>query len=247
MGGIIAVGQRVHHSRRALRATVTRIAAEPGEGDRPALAKLDGRLVHEEPDLEVAGVVAQSDRRAVLGANPALGAQDQVLVPAEVGWVPPHAGVLRPAEDIAARQRAEHLRRERQLSRGTLRIGPYLEDRSIIRCEESVHPLPVWLIRGNRHGKPDLQQRHAASRGTAAPPPLDLIRRAHFYPTKERLASIRLRHRKSRLLLGNRIPESDTMLGDFLPVSPTCQPAREWPDRCSDWSARLADHSSGPA
>ena len=185
LGGVIAVGQRVHHPGRALRATVTRIAAEAGERDCPALAKLDGRLVHEEPDLIVTGVVAQRDGRTVLGANPALGAQDQVLVPPEVGWVPPHPGVLRPAEDIAARQRAQHLRRERQLSRGTLGIGPYLEDRSIIRREESVHPLPVWLIRGNRHGKPARQPRHAASAAPHLLPP-DLTRRAHFYQTAKK-------------------------------------------------------------
>ncbi len=56
----------------------------------------------------MAGVIAQRDGRAVGGANAAVGAQDQEFFAAQHSRVPAHAGVLRPAEQIAGGACQQH-------------------------------------------------------------------------------------------------------------------------------------------
>ena len=69
---------------------------------------------HQQADLPVAGVVAERDRRAVLPAQPALRAEDQVRRAPDLGGVPAHAGVLGHAEQVAARLAQQHLGGDRQ-------------------------------------------------------------------------------------------------------------------------------------
>ena len=78
---VVAVGQAVHHARRALRAAVARVGARSRRTARSRSAlQLLGRRLHQQADLPVAGVVAERDRRAVGGAQAALGAEDQELL-----------------------------------------------------------------------------------------------------------------------------------------------------------------------
>src|SRR5205085_2281319 len=66
--------------------------------------------------LPVAGVVAQGNGPAVVGAEAALGGEEEELLAAEFGGVPAHAGVLRPAEQVATGRVPQQLVGERQLA-----------------------------------------------------------------------------------------------------------------------------------
>ena len=113
-GGVVPVGEAVEHAGRALRPPVARVAAVDGERDRSRGAQRFGGAAHEQADLPVAGVIAERDRLAVLERRPPMRADDHVLRSAERVRAPAHAGVLRQAEDVAARLVAQHLRRQRQ-------------------------------------------------------------------------------------------------------------------------------------
>ena len=52
--------------------------------------------------LPMPGVVTQGHRRPVRPTNSALGAEDQIFIPAQLGRIPPHGSILGPPEDIAA-------------------------------------------------------------------------------------------------------------------------------------------------
>ena len=115
---VVAIGQAVEHAGRALRSPVARIAAVDGERDGARRAQRLRRTAHQQSDLPVPGVVAEGDRLALLGAHATHGADDHVLRSAERVRAPAHAGVLREAEDVAARLVAQHLRGQRQTSLG---------------------------------------------------------------------------------------------------------------------------------
>ncbi len=108
-GGVVAIGQRIEHAGGALGAAVAGVGAVGGEGDGAVGLELFGGGVHEQADFPVAGVVAESDGRAVGGADSAMGAEDEELLTAERGRVPAHAGVLAQAEEVAGRAVEEHL------------------------------------------------------------------------------------------------------------------------------------------
>ena len=74
----------------------------------------------------MAGVVAQSDRGAVLGAQTALGGEDQVLGLGHVGRIPAHAGILGQAEKIAAGLLQEHVGGEGKVTGRSLPRQPRL-------------------------------------------------------------------------------------------------------------------------
>ena len=74
------------------------------------------------------GVKTEGDRLAVRRAHPPLRAENEELFPAKLARVPAHSGVLRPAENIAARRLAEHLRGQRQLPRRPRRFGANAKD-----------------------------------------------------------------------------------------------------------------------
>src|SRR5439155_8115198 len=83
-----------------------------------------GRRPDQEPDLPVPGVVSQRHRAPVLAAQAAVGAEDDVLRPFEGRGTPPHAHVLRQAEEVAARLLAQHVGSERQSARWSLTGQP---------------------------------------------------------------------------------------------------------------------------
>ena len=117
LGGVVPVGEAVHHPDRALGPAVAGVGDEAGERqalEPPQLAR--GRL-HQEAHLPVAGVVAEGDRPAVGRADAALGREDEELRAPELAGVPSHARVLGPAEEVAARPVEEHLRRQREAAR----------------------------------------------------------------------------------------------------------------------------------
>ena len=139
-------GQRVEHAGRALRPPVARVGDVRGERQPAEAVELRGGLAHEQADLPVAGVVAERDRGAVVGANAALGREDQELVASDLRCLPAHPGVLREAEHVAGRAVAQELRRERQRPfgpcRGRLDLGrgrgcpsPSVTGRSVVAAE----------------------------------------------------------------------------------------------------------------
>ena len=85
----------------------------------PSAFSCFGRRVHQQADFPVAGVIPQRDGRAVGRADAAVRAENQEFLAAEFVGRPAHAGILRPAEDIAGRPRDQHLGRNRQGSRGS--------------------------------------------------------------------------------------------------------------------------------
>jgi hypothetical protein len=106
----------VHHARRALRAPVAGIRAGGGKGKALRLANGFGRGAHQQADFPMAGVVAERDRPAVLAAQASLRAEDQERGARCLARVPAHAGVLREAEEVAARRPQQQLGLERQAS-----------------------------------------------------------------------------------------------------------------------------------
>ena len=113
-GGVVAVGKAVHHAFGALAAPVAGVAAVGGEGQSALFAESLGGGPDQQADLPVAGVIAQRQGSAVVGAQAALGAENEILRPGDLGRVPAHAGVLRHPEEVAAAGMAQHVFRERQ-------------------------------------------------------------------------------------------------------------------------------------
>ena len=112
MRGIVAIGQAVHHPGGALGAPVARIAAKARERNGALALQLFRRRLHEQPNLEMSGMVAERDGGAVGRANAALRAQDVELLASQIGGIPAHAGVLRPSENVTARTLPECLFRQ---------------------------------------------------------------------------------------------------------------------------------------
>ena len=120
-GGVVAVGEAVEHPRRSLAAAVTGIGAEAGEGDLAEPTQLLRGRFDEEPDLPVAGVVAEGHRAAIRGAHAPLRGENQKLRIGRSRSRPSHADVLRQPEEIPRGSVPEHLIGERQRSGWTLR------------------------------------------------------------------------------------------------------------------------------
>ena len=114
---IVPERQTVEHRRRALRSPVAWIGARRGKRNRAGRLEHTGRRLEKQSDLPVTGVITERDRRPVGRANAAVRREHQKFLAAERGGIPSHAGVLRPAEQIARRPLAQHLRRQRQRAR----------------------------------------------------------------------------------------------------------------------------------
>ena len=133
---VVAEGKAVHHSGRALGPSVARVRHHPGERrDAEGLERL-GRLANEQADFPVPGVIAQRDRRAVLGAEAALRAEDQVRVARHLRRRPAHPGVLAQAEEVARGPLLQHGVRQRQRAGGAVRPRADCEDRGIALPEK---------------------------------------------------------------------------------------------------------------
>ncbi len=130
-GRVVAVGEAVHHARGALGAAVARIGAEARERQPAQRGDLLRGRLHQQPDLPVPGVIAERHRPAVGGADTALRGEHQVLRPAQLARVPPHARVLGHAEDVAAGALAQHLGGERQAALRPRARGLDLPDRRV--------------------------------------------------------------------------------------------------------------------
>ena len=100
---VVAIRQAVEHRRRTLRAAVARVGARSGERNRSRAGEFTGGRFHQQADFPVTGVITKRDRRSIRCADAAVGREHQELPPAECRGVPAHAGVLRPAEEIARR------------------------------------------------------------------------------------------------------------------------------------------------
>ena len=111
---VVPIGEAVEHAGRALCSPVAGVAAVDGERHGSCRAERFRRAAHQQSDLPMAGVIAECDRLALLRAQAAHRADDDVLRSAEGVRTPAHAGVLGQPEDVAARLIAQHLRRDRQ-------------------------------------------------------------------------------------------------------------------------------------
>ena len=68
-GGVVAIGQAVHHAGRALRAAVAGIGAEAGERDAAAAPQFLRGGLHQQADFPVAGVIARGRRACRRGCE----------------------------------------------------------------------------------------------------------------------------------------------------------------------------------
>src|SRR5690606_25347194 len=102
--GVVPVGQAVEHAARAIRSAIAGIAAVGGEWDPARTRDRASGLLHQQADLPVACVITERDGMAVRRADAALRAEDQELPAEQLARVPAHAGVLRQAENRAARR-----------------------------------------------------------------------------------------------------------------------------------------------
>jgi hypothetical protein len=146
-GGVVAVGEAVEHADGAVGAAVARIAAVGGEGRGAVGGEHASGFLHEQPDLPVAGVQAESDRRAVGRADAALRAQQEEFRPAQALHLPAHADVLRPAKEVATGDGAQFRGAERQLAGGPGRGGAQFVDRFLVRIENGVRFHATGLIK----------------------------------------------------------------------------------------------------
>ena len=117
-GGVVAEREAVHHPGGPLCPAVAGIGAERRERDDAAGLQLSRGGLDQQVYFPVSGMKAQSDGRAVGGAEAAAGREDQELLPAQLGHVPSHTGILRQAEEIAAGPVAQHRFGERQAAAG---------------------------------------------------------------------------------------------------------------------------------
>ena len=100
-GGVVAVRQRIEHAGCALRAAIAGVGAITGERHCTRRLQFLSRGLHQQAHFPVAGVIAQRDGRAIGGANAPMGGEQQHLCATEPRRIPPHAGILRPSEQVA--------------------------------------------------------------------------------------------------------------------------------------------------
>ena len=132
---IVPERQAVEHRRRALRSAVARIGARRRKRNRAGRLEHTRRRFEQQSDFPVTGVIPERDRRPIGRANAAVRREHQKLFAAERRRIPSHAGVLRPAEQIAGRPLTQHLRRQRQRARGPGRARGHIEQSGIVRVE----------------------------------------------------------------------------------------------------------------
>ena len=106
-----------------MRAPVAGIAAKRRERDRAERAQFLSGSLNQQPDLPVAGVIAEGDRFSVRRTQAALRAEEEKLFAAQFAGVPAHAGVLREAKHVATRTIEQHLFGQRQTARGSAGFG----------------------------------------------------------------------------------------------------------------------------
>ena len=135
-GGVVAEWQGIEHAGGSLRAAVAGIGAVSGEGDGAQRLEFLGRGVHEQADFPVTGVITQRDGRAVGRADAAVGAEDQELLAAERSRIPPHAGILGQAEELAGGTAEQHLGSDGQRALRAACAGANVIERRIVGIED---------------------------------------------------------------------------------------------------------------
>ena len=137
-GGVVAVGEAVQHAGRAVGAAVARVADIPGERNGAGRGEFPRGLLHQQADLPVAGMVAEGDGRAVGCADAALGAEDEELPAEHRRGRPAHAGVLGPAEEVAARHLLQTGGVQRERAGWTGRSRAQRVDRVVAGIEDGI-------------------------------------------------------------------------------------------------------------
>ena len=137
--GVVAVGKRVEHAGGALRAPVARVRAKAGKRNGAQLLQFARRGLDQEVDLPVAGMVTESDRRAVGRADAAVRREDQNFFAAQLRRIPTHARVLRQTEQIARGPVAKLLVGQRQRTLRAFRPRADVEQRAVAGVEDRVH------------------------------------------------------------------------------------------------------------
>ena len=130
---VVAVGQGVEHAGRALRPAVARVRDVRRERQPAEAVELRRGLANQQSDLPVAGVIAERDGGAVVGANSTECREEEELVASDLRRLPAHTGVLREAEHVAGRALLQERVRERQSPFGPCRGRLDLEEVGAVR------------------------------------------------------------------------------------------------------------------
>ena len=97
----------------------------------PRCAHCQTISLDEEADFPMPCVVTERDRGTIGSANSAVRAQDQEFLAAHRRWIPPHAGVLAPAEKLARGTIQQHCGRDRQRALWARGFGANVEERCV--------------------------------------------------------------------------------------------------------------------
>ncbi len=133
----VAVGETIHHSRRALRPSVAGVRAVPRKRHALQRLKLPGRRLHQQPKLIVSRVIAERDGPAVGPAHPALMAQEKEWLGGHARRLPPHANVLDQPEEVPARCMGENSAAQRQLARSPRSMGHHVV-RAVVTTTQNI-------------------------------------------------------------------------------------------------------------
>jgi hypothetical protein len=101
--GIVAVGKRIEHPGRALRAAITWVADKTRKRSSTLLTEPDGCSLYLETNLPVSGVVAKGDGLAIVVAQATEGGEDEIFILCDGARLPAHPDILREAKQVPAR------------------------------------------------------------------------------------------------------------------------------------------------
>src|SRR5262249_41356529 len=114
LGRVVPIRKAVEHPHRALSSPVTGVGTIGRERNGFEVSQFARRGLNEQSDFPMAGVITEGNWFSIGRATAALGTEDEELFAAQFTRIPAHAGVLGPAENIAAGRFGQHLRRQRQ-------------------------------------------------------------------------------------------------------------------------------------
>ena len=136
--GIVAVGKRIEHAGRALSSAIARIGAGAAEGDRAEGSQLARRFSHQQSNFPVTRMKAQRDRRSILGAQSAVGAQKKDFGAGQAVRAPAHAHIHAEAEQISRGLAEQHFGGDRQSSGGARGMSAHLLERHVAGFKDRV-------------------------------------------------------------------------------------------------------------
>ena len=136
--GIVAIGKRVKHPRRALRTAITGVADKARKWRRALLAEAYRSGSYLEADFPVTGVVAEGDRLAIVVAEPAESGEDKVFILRDRARLPAHPDILREAKQVTTRPVEQHVLGERKSACGAIGGCRDIEERVVLSHAISV-------------------------------------------------------------------------------------------------------------